>query len=365
MFKSEIEALKRAGRFRKRELFNQSLKDFASNDYLGLSNRNKSFEKAYIELNKYHSKSPKASQLVNGYHQIHKDFEDSLKKLNGFEDALVVGSGFLANLALIEALPRKKDILILDSEFHASGIMASRLVECEVVRFRHNDAKDLERILETKRYKKAVVCIEGIYSMGGDLAKREIFEVVRGYNTLLVVDEAHSSGVIGKNLNGIFEEYGLKIEPNYIKMGTLGKAYGSYGAYILASSEVVSYLENRAKSIIYATAPSLFDIALAHINQLYIQKNAKNLKKKIKNRQEIFSKIFGKKIDSLIGVIEIDSNEKVLKIKDELKKEGFLVGAIRPPTVKRAIIRAILRVNNSKKDTKALLNRIKEVSHEL
>ena len=342
LYENELKAIKKSNRFREREIFCENLQDLASNDYLGFAEDKELLALAYERVLRYKTHSPKASQLINGYHPIHKEFEEYLCELNGFEAGIVVGSGFLANLSLIEALCRKKDILILDELYHASGILASKLVSCEVVFFRHNDISHLKEILNSNSYNRAVVCVEGIYSMDGDILKKEIFDIE---DILLIVDEAHSCGVLGDNLLGVYDYYGIKIKKNHIKMGTLGKAYGSYGAYILADSEVVLYLQNRAKAIIYATAPSVFDISLALEATKKIESQKKELLGKIKTIVRLVDEVFEIKIDGLILKLDVGSSKRAIWIKEEAKKRGFLIGAIRPPTVKSAIIRLIPRLS--------------------
>jgi 8-amino-7-oxononanoate synthase len=359
MYAKELKAIKKANRLRDRQLFAEDIIDMASNDYLGLSTRKKSLKKAYDLVKKYRYISPKASMLVNGYHPLHKKFEKTISKLNGFEDAIVVGSGFLANLSLIESLVRKNDILFMDEEYHASGVMASKLLGDRAVVFRHNDMQHLKDLLQTHRYKRAIIAVEGIYSMGGDLCHREIFDIAKEYpNVLLIVDEAHSAGVVGKHLLGVYDYYDIKIEPNHIKMGTLGKAYGSYGAYILASKEIILFLQNRAKPIIYSTAPSVFDIALALVNLNYIIKNTKKISNKIFKIQQKIYLALDIKCDSLIVAIKIGDNKKVLEIQQELLKSNILVGAIREPTVPAAIIRFIPNISIKSKDLKYSLELI-------
>ena len=346
MYTKELKAIKKSNRFRQRTLYDESLIDLASNDYLGLSSKPQLLNRAVSRVQMFKSHAPKASQVVNGYHQIHKDFEEFLCRHNGFESAILAGSGFLANMALIEALPRKGDILILDEEYHASGILASKLVDTTVVLFEHNSPKKLEEILKNSSYKRAIVAVEGIYSMSGNLLKKEIFDVIDKYkNTLLIVDEAHSSGVVGKKFLGVFELFGIRSQANHIKMGTLGKAYGSYGAYILASKHIVEFLQNRAKSLVYATAPSLIDIELAHQSMLYIMKHKEALHVEIKKRQELVKKHFDVDMKGLIFAYEMNSSKAVLDMQAKLKKKGFLVGAIRPPTVEKPILRIIPRVD--------------------
>ena len=363
----ELKALKRANRYRKRALFDENLKDFASNDYLGLSSNKKVFKKACKRVLSYKNHSPKASQLVNGYHPIHKKFEKYIADLNGFDKAICIGSGFLANLSLFEALPRRGDLLLFDEEFHASGLITRGLSSAKTDTFSHNDAQELEKKIDD--FKKVsngrvIIAVEGIYSMSGDILKKEIFEIADRYNAILVVDEAHSVGVVGKHLLGVFEYFGIKPRKNHIKMGTLGKAIGSYGAYILCSKEIKNYLLNRAKAIIYTTAPSVFDTALSYENLKYMVKNRKKLKREIEKRQDAVKKLFSKNIKGLIVPLEVESSEKVLKIKEKLLKRGYIVGAIRPPTVKKPILRVILRVGE--KGYKRVLKNIKkEINHEL
>ena len=365
MYTTQLKALKRAGRFRQRRLFDADLVDMASNDYLGLAQKKKQLKKALKMVENYSTIAPKASMLVNGYHPIHQLFEERLASLNGFAEGLVVGSGFLANMSLIEALVRKGDILFMDAEYHASGVMASGLLGDRVVFFEHNNANDLREKLEKHTYQRSIVAIEGVYSMSGELCSRGIFDVVDTYSSLLIVDEAHSSGVVGERLLGIFEHYGITPQAHHIKMGTLGKAYGSYGAYILASAEVVSFLENRAKPIIYSTAPSVIDTALALVNIESIVKHSQKYRHKIDKRIALIQEILGIKSHSLIIPIRQSSNQQAMKLQQKLIERGFLIGAIRQPTVDVPIIRLIPRVGVSCQQLQEVLAYIREeIQHE-
>lgn len=361
-YEKELNAIKRSNRFRQRKIYKKELCDLASNDYLGLSLKKKLFKKAIKKLKDLDQFSPKASQLVNGYSSIHKDFEKSLCKKNSFEASIVTGSGFLSNIALIESLIRKKDILFIDQEYHASGNLATKLVDGCVVYFDHNDYNDLENKIKQyqRNYNRIVIAIEGVYSMCGDIAPREFDTVAKKYNAILLVDEAHSSGVIGKNLLGWFDYHEIVPQSYHIKMGTLGKAYASYGSYILASKHIITYLENRAKSIIYSTAPSLFDIALANESLNYMQINKNKLIKKIKKREALVKEILNIDTHSLIVPVLINDNKKVLQIQNMLLQKGFLVGAIRQPTVKSAILRVIIKLDIKLPKLKESLQLIKE-----
>ena len=357
-YSQELKALKRSGRYRTRAVVCEDLKDFASNDYLGLAHKKALHELACRSLEKLEVHSSKASLLVNGYHQVHKDFEDALCEANGFAAGIVMGSGFNANITLIESLVRKGDMLFMDELYHASGVLASQLSHVNVQFFKHNDMQALQLLLQNSNAKRKIVAVEGIYSMDGDLVKKEVFEICDTHNALLIVDEAHSSGVIGEKLMGVFDYYNISIKENYIKMGTLGKAYGSFGAFILASEHIVEYLLNRAKPIIYATSLSLYDTLLAHQSLQYIQQNVALLKKEIQKRQKIIEEELHIRVAGLIVPLVIDDNKKVIAIKNQLETFGMSVGAIRQPTVSKAIIRLIARLGESSEDLRALCQKL-------
>jgi 8-amino-7-oxononanoate synthase len=345
MYNKELEILQKKNRLREKRLY-QNVIDLASNDYLGLAEDEEILNKAYLKAKELKLHGSKASLLVNGYNLAHKMLEEKLKELNNFEDALIVGSGFLANMALFE-LGRRGDLFLVDSEYHASGIVGAKLTNAKVRFFNHNDLEDLkQKSKDYKKFNRVFVVVEGIYSMGGDRVKEEItnFAYDIGY---LIIDEAHSVGIRGKNLMGITDEYNLNPQKT-IKMGTLGKALGSYGAYILANKEIIEFLINKAKSVIYTTALSPVDTLLGFYALEKIENNLNEFKEKINLRLSLNS-------DSLIKIIP---TKNVVKKQKELLKENILVGAIRPPTTKEEIIRVIMRVNVDFELTKNVIKRL-------
>lgn len=361
-YDNELKALKRSGRYRERHLVNEMLIDMASNDYLGLAHLRELHIKTCETLSTYNAHAPKSSMLVSGYHPIHQNFEDALCSANGFEAAIVMGSGFNANIGLIESLVRRGDLLLMDEEYHASGVAATKMCEGRVEFFAHNDVGAFESALQSAKEKRIVVAVEGIYSMSGDTVRREILELAMTYNVILILDEAHSSGVIGESLMGILDHYGITPTPLMVKMGTLGKAYGSFGAYVLCSKHIESYLINRAKNVIYATAPSLYDTALAHHALEYIQSNTKSLREKIALRQQCIQEVLDIEIEGLILPIEIGDNRTVLDLQQKLQNElGVRVGAIRQPTVKKAILRVIARLDVSEDTLREVCERFREI----
>jgi len=337
MYDKELKILSQKNRLREKKL-HKNLIDLASNDYLGLAEDEEILDKAYFHAKKLKLHGSKASLLVNGYNEAHKVLEDKLKTLNNFEDALILGSGFLANMALFE-LGRRGDLFLVDEEYHASGIVGSRLTSAAVRFFKHNDINDLKLKSEDfKNFNRVFVVTEGIFSMRGDKVKKEITSYAQEIGRL-IIDEAHSVGVCGERLMGITDEYNLNPKKT-IKMGTLGKALGSYGAYILADKEIISYLLNRAKSVIYTTALSPMDSLLAYYAVEKIIKNLNEFKNKIMKRKLTFNS------DSLIKIIDAKDNKVLLqKQNDLIQNAQVLVGAIRPPTVKSPIFRVIMRTN--------------------
>ncbi len=355
-FQKSLDALEKKGRLRSKRFLQKNVIDFASNDYLGFKKDVKSFEKAVNAVKKEGVFAPSASQLVYGYQNSHKKLENTLKKLYGFEDALIVGSGFLANTALVSAIAGHNDLILMDEEYHASGIASLTLSKGRHELFAHNDAMELEEKLKSAKADRVFIFVESVYSMIGDILPLDIIEIAGRYGAYLVIDEAHGHGVIGSHLGGIYDYYGISPESRHIKMGTLSKAIGSYGAYILATKEIISFLVNRAKPVIYSTALSPIDAELANERIKKIAKNSEPLRKKLDQRLSICSEILGKKFLTPIIMIE---TKNAAKIHSELTQKGIITGFIRPPTVKTPSIRLIARLGEKEKDLVKTLNFIK------
>jgi len=347
MYKKELELLKKRNRIRKRTVYPSNLTDLASNDYLAMAENGSVLEKACFHTKRFGSHGAKASIVVNGYHEAHKLLEEKLKHLNGFEDAIILGSGFLANLALFE-LGRKNDLFLIDEEYHASGILGSKFTRAKVRFFKHNDLTDLKiKSLDYKKYNRVFVVVEGVYSMKGDIVNKDIINYAYdiGY---LIIDEAHSVGVMGENLMGITDELSLKRDKT-VKMGTLGKALGSYGAYILAQNKIIEFLLNKAKSVIYTTALSILDTMLAYYALEEIQNRLEYYKEQVNRKKLILNS------DSLIKIIKAQNTRILLEKQNELLQKGILIGAIRPPTVKSPIFRIIGRIGAEDETVKQTL----------
>lgn len=350
-YSKELSILKKTQLLREKKIYSSLLFDYASNDYLGLGSLPFLLENAITYLKDFPTHAPSSSMAINGYHQIHKNFEDLLCSYFTFESCTLFGSGFLANLALFDTLVRKNDVIFIDELYHASGQYPAKLLGKQAIFFKHNNPLDLlDKIQKTPIQGRILIAIEGVYSMDGDIAKIDFAHIAKQKNALLIVDEAHSSGVIGKNLKGYFDYHNLPILPNYIKMGTLSKAYGSYGAYVLGQKNIIDFLFSKAKSSIYTTAPSLFDIALAHQNLIYIQKHAQ----KFFTELQVLREIFTPTPESQILILPFEKQESMLQISNLLLKNNFLVASIRKPTSNTPRLRISLNLKNSKTQTQKL-----------
>jgi 8-amino-7-oxononanoate synthase len=322
-----------------RELWN-----FAANDYLGLA-RHPEIEAALIEGVRHYGAGSAASRLVCGSLPPHRVLEDALAAAKQTEAALVFSSGFATSLGVIPAVVGRKDFILLDKLCHACLVDAARLSGATLRVFPHNDLQKLARLLSSIRAKepqaRILVATESVFSMDGDLCPlREIVGLVENHDALLLLDEAHGFGVLGDHGMGLAEREGLQQRVTF-QMGTLSKAAGLSGGYVAASREWIELLVNRARSFIYSTAPPP---ALAHaaLTALDLIRGAEGRSLRARLRENI-SQI----ADSPTPVIPriLGSNEAALSAASALADAGFMVPAIRFPTVPRGTAR--LRISLS------------------
>ena len=207
---------------------------------------------------------------MSGDLEINHQLEEEIAQLKSKEAALVFGSGYLANIGVIPALVGRGDLLVTDRLSHASIYDGCLLSGAKIIRFRHNDINHLQQILQEKRsqYNRVLVVVESIYSMDGDRCPlKELIDLKKQGAFLLMVDEAHATGIYGEHGGGVIEEEGVSDGVD-VAMGTFGKALGSYGAYVAASQQMIDYLVNRARSFIYATGlpPAVIGASLAALH---------------------------------------------------------------------------------------------------
>lgn len=346
-----------------REYFN-----FSSNDYLGLAGHPELIEasrKAEQEL----GTSASASRLMSGDLEIYHLLEKEIAALKGKKAALVLNSGYQANVGLISALLDREDSVFSDRLNHASIIDGALLSGAKLFRFRHNDAEHLESLLkkERKKSRKAMIVTETVFSMDGDRPPlKGLVELKNKYDCMLMLDEAHATGIFGKNGGGVAEEEGLQAGADLI-MGTFGKALGSFGAYAAASESMVKYLVNACRSFIYSTAlpPSVIGANLAALKLL--RKEPFRRKALLENSDYLRSALEKKGVEvkgcSQIIPVITGENSRTLNAGRLLFERGFLAVPVRPPTVpdKQARLRLSLTYHHKKDCLDALIGNIYEI----
>ena len=315
----------------------KNLVDLCSNDYLGLS-RDKEVIKASYERSLSEGLGSGSSRFITGSRPIHKLLELQLAEWLNQEKVLLFPSGFQANIAAVQALASRRSIVIADKLIHNSLLMGVKASGSKLIRFAHNDLKDLEnKILKfTSSHKSIVVIVESLYSMEGSIAPiKEITEICKKYNIELIVDEAHAIGVLGPEGKGLGYDFS-----NCITMitGTFGKSFGSGGAFIACNSNIGEHLIQTSGAFRYTTAlsPALAAGALKSLQKIKDNKewgiNLLSSAQKWKN-EILRSFCYPIKGDSQILSIIVGQEEKTLLLQKYLEENGFLAIAIRPPTV--------------------------------
>ena len=236
------------------ELDGRPCVDFCSNDYLGISAHPRVTE-AFIEAARLHGVGARASHLITGHQGEHGALEEELAEFTGRERALLFSTGYMANLGLATALVQKGGTVLGDRLNHASLIDAGRIARASLDHYPHGDAPALEERLAARRPGPALVLTDGVFSMDGDLAPLPALAAACArHDAFLAVDDAHGLGVIGANGGGSLEHFGLSAKDVPALVGTLGKAFGSFGAFVAGDADLVETLIQRARTYIYTTA---------------------------------------------------------------------------------------------------------------
>jgi len=336
----------------------QEYLNFSSNDYLGLAS-DKELTKAWQEGLDIYGNGSSASPLVTGFSSAHKKLEETLCRWLGFKRAILFGSGFSANQALLFTLLKKDDLLLQDKLNHASLIEAGMLSPATMKRFKHNDVTHLKTLLT----QSALVVTEGVFSMDGDLSPLKAIKSAIEQNAWLAIDDAHGVGVLGNKGKGSCDYAGIQPE---ILVLTFGKAFGLSGAAIMCSNSVGDYLTQFAKHHVYSTAiPPSQAIAL--------NKAAEMIETQEWRREKLaeLSRCFDEQLQGLEGYREtitpikpfiLGSADKATSVSKQLRDQGFWVTAIRPPTVPigSARLRITLSTKHDKQDVIKLADALKQ-----
>ena len=236
--------------------------NFCSNNYLGLANHPKMVEAAIDALRKY-GVGPGAVRSIAGNMEIHTELENRLARFKGVEAAVVLQSGFSANTAVIPILAGKEDLILSDELNHASIIDGSRLSGARIERYAHADAADLERVIRENagKYRRALVITDGVFSMDGDLAPLDqIYEVTNRYDIMLMVDDAHGEGVVGRGGRGIVDLFNLHGKVD-VEVGTLSKAFGVVGGIVAGNARIIEWVRQRGRPFLFSSATPPADVA--------------------------------------------------------------------------------------------------------
>jgi 8-amino-7-oxononanoate synthase len=306
---------------------------FSCNDYLGLTHHPK-VKTAAIAAIELYGAGAGASRLVTGNHPLYAELESRLARLKGTEAACVFGSGFLANVGIVPALIGREDLLLVDALSHSCIFAGARLSRAQVEIYKHNDVAHLGELLSAHRgrHRHALILTDGVFSMDGDLAPLEqIAGVAHAHDAWLMIDDAHGLGVLGHGHGSVYAN-GTKI-PVELQMGTLSKALGSYGGYLCASKSVIDLIRTRARTLIYTTALPPASVAAA-LAALDIIEYDPALCSRPLEKARVFTNLAGlPRAASPIVPLLLGDPLRALEAQALLEREGFLVVAIRPPTV--------------------------------
>jgi len=340
-----------------RELIN-----FASNDYLGLANHPDVRDSVRESLDTFGFGSG-ASRLLGGGSVLHRDLEEKVAQFKGSEAALVLSSGYAANTGIIPALANKGDLLLSDERNHASIVDGCRLSRAETLVYRHRDVTHLEELIGSSPLSaghRYVIVTDTVFSMDGDIAPLyKLCETCLKHGALLYLDDAHGTGVMGGG-KGALTHFDILPEPWIIQMGTFSKALGSYGAFIAGSREVVDWITNTSRSLIFSTAlPSCMAAASSKAIEL-VESTPELLQRLWDNRNFAFALLKGKGYDTgesetPIIPLKMKSIEDALHLSQRLYEAGIYVPAIRPPTVKEPRLRITVTAAHAKEHITSLV----------
>ncbi len=311
----------------------RTLLNFASNDYLGLASHRDVIEAA-VRAARDFGAGAGASRLVTGTQRPHRELEEKLAAFKRAPSALVFGSGYATGTGVITALAGKDDIILPDRLAHACLIDGARFSGATLRPWRHNDPNDLEHHLRWARQKhpksRVFVVTESVFSMDGDVAPlRDIVELKDRHGAVLVLDEAHAIGVLGRGGRGLADE--LRLAPRVeVQMGTLGKALGSSGGYVAGSRELTDVVTNRARSFIFSTAPPASAGAAASA-AVDICAGPEGDRRRARLRE--LAALLDPAMPAAIFPVILGAESDALRASEALDKLGFFVPAIRPPTV--------------------------------
>jgi 8-amino-7-oxononanoate synthase len=354
----------------------QTLVNFASNDYLGLAGDPRMAAAAVAAIHTYGTGST-GSRLLSGHRELHGELERAIAALKGTDDAIVFSSGYLANLGAIAALVGTPDLILGDAYNHSSLRSGGKVSGATALDYRHGDVAHLQELLEIHRdrHRRCLIATDSVFSMDGDLCPLpEILALAKIYNAMVLVDEAHGTGVFGRQGSGVVEHLGGAGRPMVI-VGTLSKALGSLGGYVAGSRALVDFLRNRAPGWIYTTGLSPADTAAALAATQIVQQEPqrrqalwRNVKVATQQIDRVLAQAKAPSIalqrlpsESPIVCLEGSSAEAIVAASQQLQRVGLWVAAVRPPTVPTSRLRITLMATHQQTHLEQLLAGVQEL----
>ena len=350
---------------------------FGTNNYLGLTHHPDVIN-ASKDASTYGTGST-GSRLTTGASFEARELENNISEFKNTESTLIFNTGYMTNLGVIYALTKEKDVIFSDQLNHASIIDGTRISKAKVRVYKHRDTEDLENLIidEFKSNNKGnfFIVSDGVFSMDGDIAPLpELVEISKKYNCTLIIDEAHATGVIGKTGKGTVEYFkdktGNDLSPYVdLQIGTLSKALASEGGFVCGKQVYVDYLINKSRPFIFSTAISPATIASANTALNLLKENSKEYLKNLNENTQLMRKLL---TDAGLNIVEgetpiipiiIGPAELTNKLSEELKKEGILVSAIRPPSVPKGESRLRLTIiaTHTKEEIECTAKKIIEI----
>ena len=355
------------------QLDSQTLINFASNDYLGFASHPKLKAAAIAAIETYGTGAT-GSRLLSGQRPIHTALEEAIADWKQTESALVFSSGYLANLSTIQAVVGPRDLILADTYNHSSLKNGAKLSGAKILEFSHGSIPDLqEKLAARAQYRRCLIVTDGVFSMDGDLCSLpEILALAQHHDAMVLIDEAHATGVIGQTGSGCVEHFKIIGSP-LIQVGTLSKALGSLGGYVAGSRPLIEFLRNRGAGWIYTTGlpPADCAAALAAIDLCRSEpEHRQGLWENMYEMRKKIADIIGNapncpmsllSSDSAIVCLEVDTPQTALQLSQALQVLGCFVPAIRPPTVPTSRLRISLMATHSSKHIQTLVTGLRQL----
>lgn len=382
-FRRELQVIEEQGLTRKLRLFSTGNESevvmngkkfllFSSNNYLGLATDSRLKKKATEGISKYGTGAG-GSRLTTGNFDIHEQLESEIADFKKTEAAIVFSSGYLANVGVISSVMKAGDTIFSDAWNHASIIDGCRLSKAKTIVYEHADMVDLERKLrQSHRDGLKFIVTDGVFSMDGDIAPLpKIVELSKEYKAYIMIDDAHATGVLGKDGCGTADYFGLKDEIDFT-VGTLSKAIGAEGGFVSTSSIAKNYLLNNARSFIFQTALSPSAIEAAREGIAIIQNEPERRKQLLKNARYLRLKLEEsgfviKEGETPIISLIIGSSHEAMQFSAKLLDEGVFIPAIRPPTVPKGSsrLRITVMATHTIEQLDMVISKIKKIGKEM